>query len=101
MKVLDQLESRRKWDENERLILDQVDRVVATVILPNASRIDKFGEFPWANIKAINDVGLNTIFIPEAFGGAPTSFRLYLSVVTGLLEDCASTGIFYATNFHA
>ena len=52
MKVLDQLESRRKWDENERLILDQVDRIVAEVILPNAAQIDKTGEFPWANIKS-------------------------------------------------
>ena len=101
MKVLDQLESRRKWDENERLILDQVDRIVAEVILPNAARIDKTGEFPWANIRAINDVGLNTIFIPEAFGGAPTSYRFYLAVVKRIAEACASTGIIYATNFHA
>ena len=101
MKVFDQLESRRKWDENERLILDQVDRIVAEVILPNAAQIDKTGEFPWANIKAINEIGLNTIFIPEAFGGAPSSFRLYLAVVKRIAEACASTGIIYATNFHA
>jgi alkylation response protein AidB-like acyl-CoA dehydrogenase len=101
MKVFDRLESRRKWDENERLILDQVDRVVANVILPNAARTDKTAEFPWANVKAINDIGLNAIFIPEAFGGAPASFRLYLAVVKRISAACASTGIIYATNFHA
>jgi alkylation response protein AidB-like acyl-CoA dehydrogenase len=101
MKVFDQLESRRKWDENERLILDQVDRMVEEVIAPNAARIDKMGEFPWANIKAINDIGLNAIFVPEAYGGVPMSFRLYLAVVKRIAEACASTGIIYATNFHA
>ncbi len=70
MKVFDQLESRRDWDENERLILDQVDRMVEEVIAPNAARIEKTGEFPWANIKAINDIGLNAIFVPEAGGQA-------------------------------
>jgi alkylation response protein AidB-like acyl-CoA dehydrogenase len=101
MKVFDQMESRRRWDENERLILDQVDRMVAEVILPNAARTDKTGEFPWVNIKAINDIGLNGIFLPEAFGGAPMSFRFYLAVVKRIAEACASTGIIYATNFHA
>jgi len=101
MKVFDQLERRRNWDENERLILDQVDRVVEEVIAPNAARIDKSGEFPWANVKAINEIGLNAIFVPEAYGGVPTSFRLYLAVVQRIAEACASTGIIYATNFHA
>jgi len=101
MKVFDQLERCRKWDENERLILDQVDRMVEEVVAPNAARIDKTGEFPWANIKAINNIGLNAIFVPEAYGGVPTSFRLYLAVVKRIAEACASTGIIYATNFHA
>jgi alkylation response protein AidB-like acyl-CoA dehydrogenase len=101
MKIFDQLESRRHWDENERLILDQVDRVVEEVIAPNAARIDKNAEFPWANVKAINEIGLNALFVPEAYGGAPTSFRLYLAVVRRIAEACASTGIIYATNFHA
>jgi acyl-CoA dehydrogenase len=101
MRVFDQLESRRKWDENERLILDQVDRMVDEIVALNAARIDKTGEFPWANIKAINDIGLNAIFVPEAYGGVPMSFRLYLAVVKRIAEACASTGIIYATNFHA
>jgi alkylation response protein AidB-like acyl-CoA dehydrogenase len=101
MKVFDRLERHRNWDENERLILDQVDRAVEEVIAPNAARIDKSGEFPWANVKAINEIGLNAIFVPEAYGGVPTSFRLYLAVVQRIAEACASTGIIYATNFHA
>ena len=101
MKVFEQIECRRNWSEDERLLLDQVDRLVEDVIAPNAAHVDESGEVPWENIGAINRLGLNTIFIPEAYGGSPMSFRLYLAVVRRISEACASTGIIYATNFHA
>src|ERR1039457_4327928 len=99
MRVFEQLDRHRKWDSDERLLLDQVDRMVADVIAPNAARFDKASEFPWANVEAINRLGLNAIFVPEAYGGAPMSFRLYLAVVKKISEACASTGIIYATTF--
>lgn len=101
MKIFDALEQERNWSEDERLLLDQVDRLAAEVIAPNAARIDESGTFPWENVEAINRLGLNAIFVPEAYGGAPMSFRLYLAVVRRIAEACASTGIIYATNFHA
>jgi acyl-CoA dehydrogenase len=101
MMVFEQLERNRNWDESESLIISQVDRLCADVIAPNAAKFDESGEFPWANVKAINELGLNTIFIPEQFGGTGMSFRLYLAVVKRIAEACASTGIIYATNFHA
>jgi alkylation response protein AidB-like acyl-CoA dehydrogenase len=45
-------------------------------------------------------MGMNAIFVPEAYGGAPMSYRLYLECVAILSEACASTGIIYATTFH-
>ncbi|MBR0840382.1 acyl-CoA dehydrogenase family protein [Bradyrhizobium liaoningense] len=101
MSVFEQLERGRTWDENEALILAQVDRLCAEIIAPNAARIDETGEFPWDNIRAINELGLNTIFIPEQFGGAGMSFRLYLAVMKRISEACAATGIIFGTNFHA
>ena len=38
--------------------------------------------------------------MPEAYGGRPTRYKLYLEVVKIISEACASTGIIYATNFH-
>lgn len=101
MSIFDQLERYRNWDEDDKLVLAQVDRLCADVIAPNAEHADATGEFPWANVKAINELGLNGVFIPEEFGGSPTSFRLYLAIVKRISEACASTGIIYATNFHA
>lgn len=100
MKIFEQLERRKRWSEDEALILDQVRRLADTVIAPNAEHFDRTGEFPWKNIEAINQLGLNALFVPEAYGGAPMSYRLYLEVVRTISAACASTGIIYATNFH-
>jgi alkylation response protein AidB-like acyl-CoA dehydrogenase len=101
MKIFEALERERRWSEDERLLLNQVDRLAHEVIAPNAAHVDAASAFPWTNIEAINNLGLNAIFVPEEFGGAPMSFALYLAVVRRIAEACASTGIIYATNFHA
>ncbi|HUH40178.1 MAG TPA: acyl-CoA dehydrogenase family protein [Castellaniella sp.] len=100
MKLLEQLADVRRWNMEERQILAQVQRVADDVIAPNAERIDHSGDFPWENVQALNALGLNTLFIPESFGGLGMSYALYLEVVSIIAEACASTGIIYATNFH-
>jgi len=100
MNVFQQLEAQRHWSTEERLVLSQVQRLATEVVAPNADRYDRSGEFPWDNLHALNELGLNSIFVPEAYGGQPTSYRLYLEVVKILSEACASTGIIYATTFH-
>jgi len=40
-------------------------------------------------------LGLNGIFIPEAYGGSPVSYRCSLEVVRLISEACASTGIIF------
>lgn len=100
MKIFEQLERRRAWSEDERMVLDQVRRLAAEVIAPAAAKHDRDGTFPWENVEAINNLGLNAIFVPEAYGGAPMSYRTYLEIVATISEACASTGIIYATNFH-
>jgi acyl-CoA dehydrogenase len=90
----------RRWSEDERIVIEQVQRVADEVLAPAASRFDEAGEFPWPNVQALNALGMNAIFVPEAFGGAPMSYALYLECVAVISEACASTGIIYATNFH-
>ncbi len=101
MTVFAAIEEQRDWNEEERMILDAVQRLCDEVVAPRAAEIDRTGEFPWDNIKAINDLGLNGLFIAEEFGGTPQRYKLYLHVVMRLAEACAATAIAYATNFHA
>jgi acyl-CoA dehydrogenase len=46
-------------------------------------------------------LGLNGIFVPEAYGGAGLGYAVYLACVREISRVCASTGIIWATNFHA
>lgn len=100
MKLFEEIDRARAWNDEERMVLDAVQRVCDEVIAPNAARYDETGEFPWPNVEAINELGLNGLFIPEEFGGSLMPFRLYLEVVSLITEACASTGIIYATNCH-
>jgi alkylation response protein AidB-like acyl-CoA dehydrogenase len=100
MTIFEQLEQRRGWTDEERMILDSVQRLADEVIAPAAAEHDRTGVFPWKNIEAINALGLNGLFVPEAYGGSRVRYKLYLAVVTAISEACAATGIIYATNFH-
>ena len=100
MKIFEQIDRKRNWNEEEKAVLAAVSRVAEEVIAPNAARFDESAEFPWENIKALNEICLNGIFVPEAYGGSPMSYALYLETVKLISEACASTGIIFATNFH-
>ena len=100
MKLFDQLARRREWPEDERMVLEQVHRVANEVIAPNAARYDESGEYPRESVEALMALGLNGIFVPAEYGGAPMSFALYLECVKIIAAACASTGVIYATNFN-
>ena len=100
MMLYEKIARERHWSDEEHQILDQVQRMVDEVIAPNAEHVDATGEFPWKNVEAINSLGLNTIFVPEEYGGLQMPYRLYLEIVSMISEACASTGIIYATNYH-
>ena len=98
--LIERQAARRPWNEEERLILEQVARLSEEVVAPRAAGYDASGAFPWENVEAMNALGLNALFVPEAYGGAPVSYRTYLECVMLVSAACASSGIVYATNFH-
>ncbi len=101
MTALDRLDAALELSSEERMLLDSVRALAAGKIAPRAAHHDRTGEFPWSNVEAINHLGLNAMFIPEAYGGAPLSYTAYLACVREISKACASTGIIWATNFHA
>ncbi|MEM5428499.1 acyl-CoA dehydrogenase family protein [Cupriavidus oxalaticus] len=101
MNILERLDARLRLSEEERMILDSVRDLCETQIAPRAAEYDRTGAFPWENVQAINALGLNAMFIPDAYGGAQLSYLCYLACVREISKACASTGIVWATNFHA
>lgn len=100
-RLFERLEAQRPLSEVETLLLGSVRALARDVIAPRAAAHDRSGAFPEENIQAINALGLNAMFIPEAYGGADLSFTAYLACVKEIAAACASTGIIWATNFHA
>ena len=99
--MFDRLDAIPALSPEERQILDSVRALGRNEIAPRAEHYDRTAEFPWHNIHAINALGLNAIFVPEAYGGAGLSYAAYLACVREISKACASTGIIWATNFHA
>jgi alkylation response protein AidB-like acyl-CoA dehydrogenase len=99
--LFDRLDALPPLSPEERQLLDSVRALACDQIAPRAAAYDRSGEFPWNNVKAINALGLNAMFVPEEYGGAGLSYAAYLACVREISTACASTGIIWATNFHA
>jgi acyl-CoA dehydrogenase len=87
-------------NEDEKLVLDTVQNLCRKEIAPRAAEIDEAGQFPWENIEKINEIGLNGLFIPEAYGGNPVSKVAWLAILKEISKACPSTGIVFATTCH-
>jgi acyl-CoA dehydrogenase len=99
--VFDRLDASVGFADEERMLLESVRELAREQVAPRAAHFDATGEFPHENIDAIKALGLNAMFVPEAYGGAPLSYAVYLECVREISKACASTGIIWATNFHA
>jgi alkylation response protein AidB-like acyl-CoA dehydrogenase len=100
MRLFERLDAGLGLPEEERMLVESVATLAREHIAPRAQAYDRSAEFPWDNVKAINALGLNAMFVPEAYGGAPMSYAAYLACVRELSAACASTGVIWATNFH-
>ena len=101
MKVFERLDASVNLAAEEKMLLESVRTLAREVLAPKAEHYDRSAEFPRENVEAINRLGLNAMFIPEAYGGHPVSYTAYLACVREISKACASTGIIWATNFHA
>src|ERR1700754_4370478 len=99
MNVFDKLDTLPRLSPEETELLRSVRRLASERIAPRAAALDVSGEFPWENVRDMNDLGLNAVFVPAALGGAGLSFSAYLLYVREISRACAATGITWATNF--
>ena len=79
--VFDRLDRTVELAPEEHALLDSVRRLARDEIAPRAEHYDRSGEFPHDNVKAINALGLNAMFIPAVHGGAEMSYAAYLECV--------------------
>src|SRR5688572_12899047 len=101
MSVFERLDATVELSDEERLLIESVRALARDTIGPRAAEHDRTGAWPRENIDAINALGLNAMFVPEEYGGSPLSYAAYLECVREISKACASTGVIWATNFHA
>lgn len=101
MKIFEHLDDFIDMPEDEAMVFDSVRALARDKITPRAAAYDKSGDFPWDNVSDINSLGLNAMFVPEAYDGAALSYTVYLRCVREISKACAATGVIWATNFHA
>ena len=100
MKVFDRIRDSQQLRDDERMFVDVVRDLVRDKIAPRAEGYDRDEAFPWDNVRDMNALGLNAVFIPADYGGVELSYGCYLMLVEEISKGCASTGVIWATNFH-
>jgi acyl-CoA dehydrogenase len=101
LNVFDRVDGSVSFTDEERMLIESVRELARDRIAPKAAEYDRTGDWPSDNVAAINALGLNAMFVPEEYGGAPLSYAAYLECVREISKACASTGVIWATNFHA
>src|SRR5262249_48727464 len=99
--LLDRIIRRQPLPDEELDVLEALRSLVTGRIAPRAEAHDRDADFPWDNVEDLNSLDLNLAFLPTAHGGAELSSRCYLLLVEELSAGCASTGVTWATTFHA
>lgn len=80
-------------NDTESLIMDTVRAFARDKVKPRAAEIDRTGQFPHDLVKAMGELGLMGVCLPEAYGGAGQSYVLFAMIVEELCAACASTGL--------
>ncbi len=69
--------------------LQATARVLAqAVIAPRAAEVDRTEEYPWDNVKALNDAGFMGMTIPENLGGQGRSYLEAVLVIEQMAKVC-------------
>ncbi len=61
-------------------------------IAARAAETDRTEQYPWDNVKALNEAGLMGLTIPQAYGGPGRSFFDAALVIDEMAQVCAVTG---------
>lgn len=75
MKVFGRLTEGLPLSDEGIIPVESVRALARDRLATRAAHYDATAAFPWDNAKAINALGLNARFVPEAYGGAQVSRR--------------------------
>ena len=84
--------------ENQRMIADMIRRFGEAHIRPDVKKYDESQEFPIEIFKALGEMGLLGILVPEAYGGAGFGYFEYVTAIQELAKFCGGIGLSMAAH---
>ncbi len=84
--------------EEQEMLRATVARFVDNEVIPLAAEIDEEERFPEENFKAMAEMGLFGITIPEEYGGSGSDFLSCVLVMEELARGCVSTANTYGSH---
>ena len=80
-------------DEDQKMFVEQVRRMVSEKVAPRAADIDKKGEFPWDLKQIFQDMGLMGLSVPEDYGGFYRGHIYVCLAVEEIARACVSSSL--------
>ncbi len=84
--------------EEHTLLRETLQQVVAREVAPRASAIDSQNAFPWEALKALKQVGLFGLLLPESDGGAGRDLLSFALGVECIAASSPSTAWIYVVH---
>jgi butyryl-CoA dehydrogenase len=81
------------FNEQHLAVRNMVREFAVSEVAPVAAELDAKGEFPWANVKKMGELGLLGIPWPEELGGAGLDTLSYMIVINEMAKVDASHAI--------
>jgi alkylation response protein AidB-like acyl-CoA dehydrogenase len=75
----------------QSMLKQTVARLAKEKMAPRAKEIDEKAEFPWENIKALAEMGILGLTIPEKYGGGGQGWVTLAIVTEEIAKACVST----------
>ncbi len=86
------------FNSEQKLIENEIRKFAKVELEPVSDEIDKKGVFPVEVIKKLSDLGLSSLIIPEAYGGADLDATSLCIVLSELSKVCASVSTILLVN---
>lgn len=87
--------------DDERAVIDQIERFSAEVLAPQAARLDEDAIFATIHLPAMADMGLLGMNLPEEVGGVGLSGPALYGAVEAVAGACGSTASMLTAHFLA
>ena len=82
-----------KLDDEQKMIIETVQRIAAKEIAPRAAELDETASFPHHAVDLFAQNGLLTPLLPAEYGGVELSLLVFSMVLEEIAKVCASSAL--------